>query len=106
MQIKKQDQPTLPELIGFPRSGLNIIQEIGVNYKVFGGVLLLNDESGATISAIENQFHHIPAAINHDILQRWIQGSGKQPVTWETLVEVMEQVGLNTLASKIELSQS
>ena len=104
----KQDRPTLPLLIDFPSStgrGLNVTQEIGVHYKEFG-LLLLNDESGATITAIEHQYHQRAAAINCEILQRWIQGSGKQPVTWETLVEALKQVGLNTLASQIESSLS
>ena len=105
-QIRKQDQPTLPLLIDFPSSrgrGLNVTQEIGVHYKQFG-LLLLNDRSGATITAIEHQCHHRAAAINCEILQQWLQGSGKQPVTWETLVKVLKQVELNTLASKIESS--
>ena len=96
----------MPLLIDFPSStgrGLNVIQEIGVHYKQFG-LLLLNDGSGATITAIEHQYHLRAAAINCEILQRWIQGSGKQPVTWETLVKVLKQVELKTLASQIESS--
>ena len=106
IQIMKQDQPTLPLLIDFPSStgrGLNVTQEIGVHYKQFG-LLLLNDRSGASITAIEHHCHYRAAAINCEILQRWIQGSGKQPVTWETLVKVLKQVELKTLASQIESS--
>ena len=80
-----------------------MLKEIGVNYKPLG-LLLLNDESGAAVRAIECQYHLRAAAINCEILQRWIQGGGKGPVTWETLVKVLEQVELKTLASKIQSS--
>ena len=109
IQIKKQDQPTLPQLIDFPPSadgeGLNITKEIGTDYNMFG-VLLLNDKSGATISALERQHHSRATSINYEILQQWIRGSGKMPVTWETLVKVLRQIELNTLADKIESSLS
>ena len=109
LQIKKQDQPTFPLLIDFPASAggesLNVLKEIGTHYNMFG-VLLLNDKTGATISALEQQHQCRATAINYEILQQWIRGSGKKPVTWETLVKVLRQIELNTLADKIESSLS
>ena len=70
------------------------------------GVLLLNDKSGAIISALERQHRSRATSINFDILRQWIQGSGKQPVTWETLVKVLRRIELNILADKIESSLS
>ena len=109
LQIKKQDQPTLPQLIDFPTSadgeGLNITKEIGADYNMFG-VLLLNDKCGATISALERQHQNRATSINLEILQQWIRGSGRKPVTWETLVKVLRQIELNILADKIESSLS
>ena len=40
--------------------------------------------------------------INADILQQWISGRGKHPVTWKTLTEVLYDIGLNTLAGDIK----
>ena len=40
--------------------------------------------------------------INMEILQKWLSGRGKQPVTWVTLVEVLHDIELSTLASDIE----
>ena len=40
--------------------------------------------------------------IDTEILQEWLTGRGKQPVTWTTLVEVLRDIELSTLAGKIE----
>ena len=40
--------------------------------------------------------------INLEILQEWINGRGRQPVSWATLTEVLRDVGLSELASDIE----
>ena len=81
------------------------MKEIGTHYNMFG-VLLLSDESGATISALEQQHQSRATSINFEILQQWLEGSGKRPVTWETLVKVLRQIELNILADKIESSLS
>ena len=39
--------------------------------------------------------------INTDILEEWLQGRGIQPVSWTTLVKVLEDIDLGTLASDI-----
>ena len=40
--------------------------------------------------------------INMEIFQEWLIGRGKQPVTWATLVEVLRDIELSTLAGDIE----
>ena len=41
--------------------------------------------------------------INKEILEQWITGRGKHPVTWKTLTEVLHDIDLNTLAREIEV---
>ena len=82
---------------------IHILQEIGTKYTLLG-TILLNDKRGARISAIECEFNKNTHMINYHILQQWVQGSGKMPVTWRTLLEVMRDIGLKQLALKIELS--
>ena len=36
------------------------------------------------------------------ILEEWIAGKGKHLVTWNTLIEVLHDIKLSTLAKKIE----
>ena len=40
--------------------------------------------------------------VNIAILQEWLIGRGKKPVTWTTLVEVLRDIELSTLAGDIE----
>ena len=39
--------------------------------------------------------------INLKILQKWINGVG-QPVSWDTLIQVLKDIQLNELARKVE----
>ena len=40
--------------------------------------------------------------INMEILQEWVSGRGRLPVSWVTLTEVLQDVELCELASDIE----
>ena len=40
--------------------------------------------------------------INTEILQEWVMGKGKKPVSWGTLTEVLRHIELCALASEIE----
>ena len=94
--------PTLPTLLMFPYKGrfVDIISEIGAKYKKFG-ILLLNDQTGARITAIAHKHTNDPEQINIEVLQEWLQGKGKKPVTWHTLMEVLKGTGLSELAKDI-----
>ena len=76
------------------------MEEIGAHYSKLGP-LLLNDDTGAVTSAITNQHQNNAVAINHEILKQWLQGQGKQPVTWSTLLGVLDNVGLSDLAQMV-----
>ena len=39
--------------------------------------------------------------VNVTILEEWIAGRGKHPVTWETLIATMRDAELNVLAGEI-----
>ena len=72
---------------------LNIVEEIGKNTRFW--VLLLQDHRGTKLKSI---------CENYDRFLHWIHGGGRTPVTWETLVEVLKEADLNTLASDIQSS--
>ena len=95
-------RPTLPKLLKFHYKGrlVNITREIGAEYTKFG-ILLLNDQTGARITAIAQKHTNDGEKINIEILQEWLQGKGKKPVAWHTLVEVLEDTGLSELAADI-----
>ena len=91
------NKPTLLELLKFPgRSGVvNIPQAIGRNYLAFG-VLLLNDEDGSKVDAATEKHGNL------GILKCWVQGAGRQPVTWRTLMQVLRVSDFTALAEEIE----
>ena len=81
--------PTLIDLISFPMymsngGKVNLAEEIGVNYYNFG-FLLLEDKDGNLMSAIEQEKMRNAAEIVRHTFRLWLQGKGRQPVTWATL---------------------
>ena len=74
---------------------------IGTQYFEFG-ILLLEDADGSRVSALELTWQRDSHQISRDILKAWLQGAGKQPVTYATLVDCLRDAGLDTLATDIE----
>ena len=95
--------PTLIECVRFRgrERRINIPQEIGIKYYNFG-LLLLEDDTGARIQSIAHEHRDNAEQINTEVLQQWINGRGKQSVTWKTLIEVLHDIELSTLAREIE----
>ena len=94
-------RPDLMELIRFKGRGrrINIPQEVGTHYQQFG-ILLLNDPTGSCVRNIIHKCREQPEDIIFEILRQWLEGKGGS-VTWETLVETLEDIGLRTLAQDI-----
>jgi len=97
------DKPTLVECMRFPGRDrrINIPLEIGLHYVTFG-VLLLGDHSGKKIQNFATRRNSDAELINMDILQEWIDGRSRRPVTWATLTEVLRDCNLSVLAAEIE----
>ena len=79
---------------------INIPQEIGTKYRMFG-ILLLEDKTAAEVAAIVKEHRENATDINLEILRLWIGGKGK-PLSWNTLISVLKDIGLGTLASDIQ----
>ena len=97
------ERPILVECIRFRgrERRINIPQEIGVKYRDFG-LLLLEDHNGARICALAHKHNNDANEINIEIIEEWVTGKGKQPVTWKILTEVLRDIELSTLAEEIE----
>ena len=79
----------------------NIPEEIGTDYFKFG-TFLLDDETGTIVHSIEWQYQRHSEAINREILRRWLEGRGKSPVKWSTLIQVLKDISRHALAEDIE----
>ena len=96
-------KPSLPELLKFTFTDgryVNIPVEIGNKYSQFG-IFLLNDDTGSRIMSMASKHHYNAEQINTEILHEWLIGSGKKPVSWATLVNVLRDISLSTLADEI-----
>ena len=96
--ISSGERPTLPELLH-----LKVPQQVSANYSTFG-ILLLNDQTGSRVDAIEDECRGKPERITRKILQEWMEGKGL-PLTWESLVQTLRDTGLSTLADQIKASK-
>lgn len=76
------------------------MQQIGTHYSTLGP-LLLNDNTGTITSSITSEHQKNAEAINQEILKRWLQGQGKNPVVWLTLLDALDHSGLSKLADII-----
>ena len=94
--------PTLPLLISFPAKAksINILRLLSTSYAMLGA-LLLDDTTGARVVAIEAEHRGNADRINQAIVQEWLQGGGKQPVSWATLTRAMAEVGQEVLAEQV-----
>ena len=101
--LNLSDRPNLPLFTCLhTKSGdvINIIEGIGAKYQLLG-IQLLNDNTGSITRAIISSHFMSPVIIVQNILSRWLEGNGRQPVTWATFIAVLKEVGLMELAKDI-----
>ena len=79
---------------------VSIPVEIATKYVRFG-IFLLEDRNGSRVKIMAHKYLYNPVQINTEILNEWLTGRGKQPVTWATLIEVLHDIELSTLAGDI-----
>ena len=78
-------------------------QRIGTDNEQFG-IKLLEDDDGSIVEDIKGDGLHKIPLITLEIVRMWLRGIGKKPVTWATLVGVLEKIKLRSLATEIRES--
>ena len=86
---------------GKKQKTLNIIQRTSTHY-INLAMFLLNDENCDIVHILEIQYQHDPERIVREVFKKWLSGTGKKPVTWKTLVDVLRDIQLNSLAYEID----
>ena len=100
-QPSRQDIPTLSQLYKLQtRTQLYIMKQIAGSYHTLGANLL----GSSQVKEMEQTYNHHSFMITYNILDHWLQEKGKTPVTWETFITELDQIGLKDLARKIESS--
>jgi hypothetical protein len=92
----------LPKSTDSDKKSLNfdIAERIARSYKKIGGELL-QDLGGHRVGIIHTNHFHNVVDTSVAILEEWLEGSGKLPVTWRTLIRVLEENGKEVLAQDI-----
>ena len=93
----EQEKPSLPKLLR-----LKIPQKVGPNFMQFG-ILLLDDEDGMIVEALQHEYRDKCEEIVRGILVKWVRARGSA-VTWKTLTDTLRDCDLATLADHIESS--
>ena len=93
--VLEQGKPSLPKLLG-----LDIPLKVGAKYFQFG-VLLLNDEDGAVVEALEDECNRKCERIVRKILAEWVRGRGRA-LSWKTLSDALRECSLSSLADGID----
>ena len=97
------EAPTLVTLGAFKKrdgTTISILAKLGTDYTNFG-IYLLNDGDGTVVEQIDNNHRGQAGPIMTDIARKWIRGQGKQPITWQTLLEVIHTMNLKTLETEL-----
>ena len=79
---------------------MNLAQKIS-HFQNFG-IIILTDDDGDRIDAIMREHQNRVEDINKSVFRSWVKGEGLKPVSWATLVDVLQEIGLNTLARDIK----
>ena len=79
----------------------DIVVEIQRHFRKLG-IQLLQDDTGNTIEGIERKKRGDPSEITVEILRQWLLGKGRKPVTWQTLVNCLQDANLHITADYIE----
>ena len=80
---------------------VSIPVEVATKYVQFG-TFLLDDRNGSRVKIMVHEHLNNAEQVNIAILQEWLIGRGKKPVSWTTLVKVLRDIELSTLAGDIE----
>ena len=101
-------RPDLSELIRFRarKRNINISREVGYHCYEFGHELLKGHMRQVLPIIRKYIYQGRPEHVNLHILLHWLEGKGRWPVTWRTLVETLKDIGLNELAREIRYAMT
>ena len=81
---------------------IEIINKVASKWKYIG-VLLDFDKVGLTLQQIEaDRGHEGVESCCRAMFQHWLEGNGVQPVSWATLLEILEDCLFTELAERIK----
>lgn len=77
---------------------LKIISALASQWKKFG-IHLNFDETGYTLRNIKKECSEECCI---EMMEMWLEGKGRQPVTWATLIELLEDAEHKSIAEQLK----
>ena len=105
--LASDSKPRIAELLMLKtRKGetVNIIEHLAPQWKQFG-LYLDFDHTGSHLDLIEAEHAHEPhrvVACCREMFKHWLEGNGVQPVTWRTLIELLDHCNERFLVEQIK----
>ena len=78
---------------------VRVIKEVATTWEEVG--LSLHFEA-SDISRIERDNHQQSVQASRVVFSEWLEGRGRQPTTWGTLIKALKEAGLQTVANDLE----
>ena len=102
MSLLAGDKPEMWQLqrfVGVSGRPVRVVEEVCADWEKLALALHFR---GGVIRAVRESERPLVEPACRRILERWsVDGEGRQPVTWETLIECLEDIEYGSLASDL-----
>ena len=80
---------------------IQIIKRVAPSWRNLG-ILLDFDSSGTQLDIFDKKHHSDPESCCQAMFQCWLNGNGRGPHTWRTLIELIKDCDMEVLADEVE----
>ena len=81
---------------------MKIISTIAAKWEKFG-ILLDFDETGRILDRIAKDHPSDAERCCTQMMKEWLEGRGRQPATWATLIDLLKDADINDLTQQLEM---
>jgi len=90
----------LQKFVGVHGRTVSVVDDVCADWEKLALALQFR---GGVIRAVERSQHFQVEGACLTILQRWLDGEGRKPVTWETLIDYLEDIKHSSLGSDLRM---
>lgn len=87
-QLRHLELPITTNDVTVDFRSLDVAKRIGKSYYRVG-IELLEDSNAVEVIWNDNSYKIVDTVV--EILEEWLKGNGKRPVTWRTLLQILEK---------------
>ena len=80
---------------------IKIMDRLSPSWRRFG-ILLEFDDEGTQVKKIDEKHRGDPDLCCQAMFQHWLSGNGRKPLSWRTLIELLEDSDQEVLAGEVQ----